>query len=339
MTTKTTGINNGDIRLDANKENNFEVQTEKTEVPKSKTSENTVKNIALTGFGVLAGVVGAIGLSAFREAPAIDDPSPTSTPEVPEPETLDNIQLSHMTDDSMSFNEAFAAAREEVGPHGIFEWRGGVYGTYYADEWANFSDEYKTQFSNHNWRSDFEEINEPVKPEDNVVPHFGEHEIRIDENGLEYISLTDAITGNEVKIMPGNLQYAVLDEYGDLLGVVPEASLAEDSVTEGCYVFDEEGNYIGHMSYEDFSAMVYAAWGYNNESGSVVEVVEIADVEDNDVVILNAQDGVLDLEEAASIDENMDGQYNITIMDDNKTDYLADNNLPDYANDISVDDF
>lgn len=37
--------------------------------------------------------------------------------------------------DDMSFAEAFAEARAEVGPGGVFVWHGGVYSTFYAEEW------------------------------------------------------------------------------------------------------------------------------------------------------------------------------------------------------------
>lgn len=37
--------------------------------------------------------------------------------------------------DSMSFDEAFAVAREELGPGGVFDWQGQVYGTWYKEEW------------------------------------------------------------------------------------------------------------------------------------------------------------------------------------------------------------
>ncbi len=36
--------------------------------------------------------------------------------------------------DNMSFNEAFAAAREELGPGGVFTWHGEYYNTFYAEE-------------------------------------------------------------------------------------------------------------------------------------------------------------------------------------------------------------
>lgn len=37
--------------------------------------------------------------------------------------------------DDMPFAEAFAEARAEVGPGGVFVWHGGVYSTFYAEEW------------------------------------------------------------------------------------------------------------------------------------------------------------------------------------------------------------
>lgn len=48
--------------------------------------------------------------------------------------------------DDMTFDEAFAAARAEVGPGGIFEWHGSTYGTYYANEWDNMSDADQDQY-------------------------------------------------------------------------------------------------------------------------------------------------------------------------------------------------
>ncbi len=40
----------------------------------------------------------------------------------------------HNVNDSMSFDEAFASARGELGAGGVFEWRGQLYGTFYATE-------------------------------------------------------------------------------------------------------------------------------------------------------------------------------------------------------------
>ena len=59
------------------------------------------------------------------------------------PDSLHVAQVS----DSMSFSEAFAAARAEVGSGGVFYWHGGVYGTYYANEWDAMTAEDKQEFA------------------------------------------------------------------------------------------------------------------------------------------------------------------------------------------------
>ena len=59
----------------------------------------------------------------------------------------DNIKLATSVNDEMSFNQAFAAARAEVGPGGAFVWRGQVKNTFYAEEWAAMSDEEKAEFN------------------------------------------------------------------------------------------------------------------------------------------------------------------------------------------------
>lgn len=60
-----------------------------------------------------------------------------------------SISVASNVNDEMSFNEAFAAARSEVGAGGAFEWRGNVYGTYYAEEWNNMTQTEKADFNNH----------------------------------------------------------------------------------------------------------------------------------------------------------------------------------------------
>lgn len=60
-----------------------------------------------------------------------------------------NISVASNINDEMSFSEAFAAARSEVGAGGAFEWRGNVYGTYYAEEWNNMTPAEKSDFNNH----------------------------------------------------------------------------------------------------------------------------------------------------------------------------------------------
>ena len=73
-----------------------------------------------------------------------------------------HITLAQLDTNGMSFSEAFAAARAEVGAGGIFEWNGNYYGTYYEDEWKEFSDDFKQEFGNHNWASEYANENYDV---------------------------------------------------------------------------------------------------------------------------------------------------------------------------------
>lgn len=58
------------------------------------------------------------------------------------------VEMAESVNDDMSFGEAFAAAREEVGPGGVFEWHGNLYNTYTAAEWEAMSDEGRQEFAN-----------------------------------------------------------------------------------------------------------------------------------------------------------------------------------------------
>lgn len=55
---------------------------------------------------------------------------------------------SHVVDyDSLSFKQAFEAARDEMGPGGVFTWHGNLYNTYTAAEWKAMNHREKVQFA------------------------------------------------------------------------------------------------------------------------------------------------------------------------------------------------
>jgi len=77
---------------------------------------------------------------AAEEEPVVEEPV--------EVEPVDDglMAVATSVDDSMSFGQAFAAARTEVGPGGLFMWHGNTYGTYYKEEWDAMSAEDKEQY-------------------------------------------------------------------------------------------------------------------------------------------------------------------------------------------------
>ena len=59
---------------------------------------------------------------------------------------IEPAEVSSIVNDEMSFNDAFAAAREELGAGGVFVWNGNEYGTYYKEEWDNLSPEQTEEY-------------------------------------------------------------------------------------------------------------------------------------------------------------------------------------------------
>lgn len=88
------------------------------------------KQVVLGGVpGVLIGATPVL-FSNAASASEIEESLPEEEGSTGEGEyRLDSVN------DEMSFGEAFAAARAELGAGGVFEWRGNLYGTYTADEW------------------------------------------------------------------------------------------------------------------------------------------------------------------------------------------------------------
>ena len=118
-----------------------------------------------------AGVSGTSGLlfggvSAMYAPEAVKKMNQTT--DGPEPDGGDDIPdlpVAHVND-SMSFEDAFASAREDVGPGGVFYWHGGIYGTYYKEEWDAMSAEEKSEFGD--LASNM--FPEPDDPSDAIMP-------------------------------------------------------------------------------------------------------------------------------------------------------------------------
>jgi hypothetical protein len=162
MSTEEKNIVDEETRLDAEMNQTGET-TESPSVnnadsDKKNASNNWAKNAAsgATGAaaGAVAGLAGSFLFSSFKEAEEpITDPDP-QTQSQPSPAGAadfdgNQVPVAEGINDNMSFSQAFAAARHEVGAGGVFFWHGGVYGTYYSNEWNNLSPEYQRTFSNY----------------------------------------------------------------------------------------------------------------------------------------------------------------------------------------------
>lgn len=115
------------------------------QVPADEKKNNLARNIAVGAGGAILLGGTAIGLMSMKSA----DDDDANKSEVHPAWVDDDVPVAHNVTDDMSFNEAFAAAREEVGPGGCFEWHGGVYGTFTAKEWNAMSAAEKAEWGDH----------------------------------------------------------------------------------------------------------------------------------------------------------------------------------------------
>ncbi|MDE7136105.1 MAG: hypothetical protein K2N91_05690, partial [Muribaculaceae bacterium] len=105
----------------------------------SNSSESKSNLGAKIAAGAAAGIaLGTAGAFAANAVTNSEGDREIALPDVEENiggTDTDTVAQATCVDDSMSFGEAFAAARAEVGTGGVFFWRGGAYGTFIEEEW------------------------------------------------------------------------------------------------------------------------------------------------------------------------------------------------------------
>ena len=119
------------------------IEEEVNEVQEPKKTSKWKKAAGMAGIGA-AGIAGGIGLSAMASADDAKESADLAEKHTVKP--VGDVKVAEVNDD-MSFSEAFASARKQVGAGGVFEWRGKQYGTYYKTEWDSMSQAEKDQYA------------------------------------------------------------------------------------------------------------------------------------------------------------------------------------------------
>lgn len=105
----------------------------------------------------------------------------------------DSVNVAHGVSDDMSFSEAFAAARAEVGAGGVFTWHGNVYGTYYANEWNSMSNAEKHDYAEAVHHTDYDSGSHNEQ-------HSNYHEASYDEGEVQILG-SESIETEEGEII------------------------------------------------------------------------------------------------------------------------------------------
>ena len=288
----------------------FDKQTKERQEPQEQTTKakGSWKQVAIGGVsGILLGGAGTFftgSVSAYNDPDAPGHGSQSAAGEaIPVSEdstiTAEGLPVATVSDD-MSFSEAFAAARQEVGPGGVFEWNGGVYGTYYANEWNEMTAEERAEFGNHisygtgestsnnEDASQIDTTTEPVSAETHTddIPS----EERIEEELVVSVEPEDNEAFNETQIIG-----------------VDEATMEDGSVvTIGQMEIDGQEVYVVDVDHDG----TFDIMGSDINGDGVISENEIYNIQDEEIQVADLQ------------------QHLDVSTPDN---YLAD--LPDYTND------
>jgi len=260
----------------------------------------------LMGAGLLyAGQAAAETLNS-EEAP---DEKPEEKPEdVVAPEqgetshTLENgLQVAAVNDD-MSFGEAFAAARAEVGPGGVFHWHGGIYNTYTADEWNSMSVDQKHDFA--------QQVQPEIKPDELSTPTDANTHVVVEHH--VYHHHEEAPTAPEV--------HQAADTSNDV-------QVARDQTADAS---DADVHIVGYGEVEGHVAVGLDTDGDGQADVAIIDVDDSGGLSDPDVIVDNHGN-------MATYGEinNATPDPNLTASMENP-DVAPD--MPDYMNDANIDD-
>ncbi len=269
----------------------------------------TWKRVAIGGVaGILFGTVSAVGATAaYHHFANNDEPQPETddVPVMPEEDghyTMENgLQVAEV-DDSMSFGEAFAAARAEVGPGGVFVWHGGVYGTYLENEWNSMSAAERNEFAQLSQPAIEQEAPIHHQPHNDVDVVYHDPEVRIHN------------TSNDISQNDDDVQIVGVEEV--TLADGSTATMAQANV-DGHDVYmvdvDQDGVF-------DVAAMDVNGNGQLDDN----EIMDISSqgVTMNGTASTVSNDGMSGMDDGMMVDASMSGD---------------DGMMPDYTNDVDGD--
>lgn len=245
-------------------------------------------------------------------------------------------------DDSLSFSQAFAEARSQVGAGGVFEWNGKVYSTYYAEEWDSMS---ASERSDWQARVDYGDVIDASEPSSNATSFasqndnlMAETEIAPDstyiDNSAEPQVAAQVVDDNEVHVVGVAVQDNGQGGVATLAGLQSgdEMAILVDVDTDGTIdLLVSDANADGQLSADE----VYDISDHEIATGDVVGAyVEEAHMYGATAVVTDVDSG-----DQYQITETSSG-YGLAPMDDAGVDdnmYMASNDdMPDYMNDADA---
>lgn len=278
--------------------------------------------VVVAGSGLLIGGI-SMGLMAMKSADSeVSDGNQdygNHNDGSANPEWVDDqMHVASSVSDDMSFGEAFAAARAEVGSGGCFEWHGNVYGTYTAEEWNHMSAQERAEFGNHFSWEHLDHSSSDVAQHSAVAHpnHTAQAESTpSDADDIEVVSVNHENDANDMAHHEANT-----DSYDDShedLAMVPDSEPEIEIL--GVVHDDESGANFGGMSIDGQEVilvdvdgnMEFDYMGSDLNNNAQVDQDEFVDIQDQGFTV--------------------DGLGGFT---DSADDLLASDDVSDYSSDL-----
>lgn len=296
-------MNNEETILDpqafagSNSRNQNTTSSDKTEsnTPSKKETKpakgnNTAEKAAYAAGGFVAGAASMAAGDVFattkteeaekapEEQPQIDPANSPSAHEaiVASDEGLRVAQV----DDDEPFNEAFADARAQVGPGGVFEWHGKVYGTFYKDEWDQMSAEERAE-----WQSkvDYNDLRD-----ENEAQQYAQHQDTQAQEPVQNANVhqTSQSQEQEPAVEIADIRKVDVDGNGQLDTVV--------ELNNGVMFADLDHNGVADVAAADVNG------------DGMISNDEVADVRAENIVMPQAPDGTTSVSQQSGGNDDVD---------------------------------
>ena len=270
--------------------NMTESNTPSKKETKPAKGNNTAEKAAYAAGGFVAGAASMAAGDVFattkteeaekapEEQPQIDPANSPSEHEaiIASDEGLRVAQV----DDDKAFAEAFADARAQVGPGGVFEWHGKVYGTFYKDEWDQMSAEERAE-----WQSkvDYNDLRD-----ENEAQQYAQHQDTQAQEPVQNANVhqTSQSQEQEPAVEIADIRKVDVDGNGQLDTVV--------ELNNGVMFADLDHNGVADVAAADVNG------------DGMISNDEVADVRTENIVMPQAPDGTTSVSQQSGGNDDVD---------------------------------
>lgn len=296
----------------------FQNEQNQVQAPAAVLNEETTnpRNASRWQTVTIGGVAGiAMGMAASRTYESltagddavelIEDGQGGATADASTDATVTEVHQA-IVDQNLSFGDAFAAARAEVGAGGVFLWHGQLYNTYTAEEWQSMSDAQRDAFA------------------DDVQPYLGQQTAQVHHTTTHTTSHVETSHTDE-HVQPATLTEDVAAEPEVHFLGVETREVNGQTINVGHMTVDQVNVALVDVDNDQvFDVRVVDA----NSNSQVDEGDDFADISTQGLHVSDFQ-MLSDLEQT----ETNDGQFEQAC---NVQEDLAPD-MPDYMNDADVD--